>query len=171
MSDSDPSPNPTWEAIKEVVDPLDRISRSAARTHEIENGSFAIGLEDARATLAEVRRKERARVKIDPETGLMHYEDVPEAEMGDLHIGPRIEVKQVERDGPKPQQVIQTPRRNGGSTIGKLVVGALAATGLLGAGGLGAALVLNAINKPQPVVKEVEKPVPVEPPKTTVRIR
>ena len=153
MTDSTKSPNRTWEAIKEVIDPLDRISLSAARQQELDNADFAVGLEDKRAVLAEIRRKERSNIK-QGELGLLEYDDQPEADMGDLHIGPKIEVRQLERpDNPQP-----TPQPRPANGLAKAAIGALAATGLLGAGGLGY-YVISQLNKPDPPAKVQ----PVEP--------
>ena len=134
--------------------------RSATHTQQLEDLSNLIGIEDRRRLLAEVARKERSKVGIDEKTGLMQYEDSEPEEMGDIHVGPRIEVRQVERD--------DSPKlpTNGNGTIPKLLLGGALALALGGGAGL-IGWGLSQASKPDPPATVQ----PVEPPETRVFLK
>ena len=150
----------TWQEIKEIIDPLDQISRSAARNQEMDLLNQAICADDKRKLLADVRRKERSRIVKDKDTGLLRYEEDGADDMGDIHVGPKIEVRQVERQESQPHVPTAQPLPvNGTSKIGKaLMWGAL----LVGGGAattLGVQAITKALSQP-PAAKA-----PADPPK------
>lgn len=168
MSDSEKSQESaerekTLEQIKEVVDPGLAWLASAVTTQQLRDADEAVMLQDKQQVLAEQRRKERATVKHNKETGLLEYEDQKAEDVGDIHIGNKIEVRQVDKDAPTQQPA--AAKANG---LAKVALGALAATGLLGVGGLGAYLVSQLSKPPAVEIKEtVITPAP-EPPSTNV---
>ena len=147
-----------WDYVDTVLSPHKKFIKSAVRTQELDDLAQAIALEDQREVLAEVRKKQRSKIRTNEE-GLLEYhdEDGPQ-EMGDIHLGPKIEVRQVERsDTPPTAQPVQRPANGNG--LAKLAIGAAAALGLTGLGGLGMLAIAQLFKQPEPQPVQPKPPV------------
>lgn len=140
------------QSIVDYCEPLNRLGRSVAGQYEVDLAHEAIMLEDTRQVLAEHRRRTRAETVKDENTGLLKDEEREAEDVGDLHIGPKIEVRQVEAEPPMTQ-----PAKRNGNGLARAAVIALGTVGLLGLGA-GATYLLSELfaEDPPAAVQPVE---------------
>ena len=111
-------PTSADEAVSQMIrpwlNPESKIHNTAAQAHQLDIAAEALNLLDQQKMMEVAHWRTIHKTKIDPETGIMYTEGEPPggSEMGDIHIGPKIDCH-MQHDKPKdppPAAAVQVPQ-------------------------------------------------------------